>query len=341
MSVLVCTAARLQQDLEAGAVTLAGVHLLVFTCQNSRVHPAAAAYARQAPATARTMIFQGSCRTANHHPLQMVQREAAAQILRWDPMIVYWEDEVALDVSLKQAVQARPPAPASPALDVAALGLHAALLGVLLERGIWEVTPMQGAYMQTIMQGPPQGPGPDCLYEHAQPDMWNLLFVVPTLQRLMRAAPPDPRPRILVVAASSKDVDGIVADYQSLTVCPGIAGSGIAVEGLDDRLDSVAVARVGERAMPIVVGSGPELARAVQSGEVDASAVEVVVVPRGERIARRPGLERSCVSTVYATVRGCTGAAPQLVVSAWQTLAWPVKDLVNKISPGAKLIHDG
>uniref|UniRef100_A0A7S1NAJ7 RNA helicase n=1 Tax=Eutreptiella gymnastica TaxID=73025 RepID=A0A7S1NAJ7_9EUGL len=371
VSVLVCTATRLQQDLAAGAVALSGVHLLVFTCQGSGISPESTALVQQVPATAQTMIFN-STRIASQKITQ-----AASMILRRDPMVVIWEGESSLDIVVQEFVpepgftpaprpqpkpqpkltpasvpkpQAKPavsiitpvnkakpaatgwPAAARPApggTDLAGLDLHTALIPALRKYGMRSLNPTQKSYMKSMMTGE------DHLF--GMPVYSTLTFIIPTVHLMMNYPASDARTRVLVITTQKEEVDQIVADYLNVTTLLP-ASFAIAPEGIHS-------SRLTDYATPInyhasvIVGTTVKLAKSIEKGELDVSAVDTVVIVRGERIASvRSGPERDCAREVYNAVTRFKGVAPQLAVFTEVAQMPVVVPFANEISPGAKAV---
>uniref|UniRef100_A0A7S1IBZ2 Uncharacterized protein n=1 Tax=Eutreptiella gymnastica TaxID=73025 RepID=A0A7S1IBZ2_9EUGL len=358
VSVLVCTATRLQQDLAAGAVALSGVHLLVFTCQGSGISPESTALVQQVPATAQTMIFN-STRIASQKITQ-----AASMILRRDPMVVIWEGESSLDIVVQEFVpepgaqlpkltpasvpkpkpQAKPAAsistPANKAkpaaasatapggADLGGLNLHKALTPALRKYGIRGLNPEQRSFMKSMMTGQD--------HVFGMPVYSTLTFIIPTVHLMMNYPASDARTRVLVISTQKEEVDQIVTEYMNIAAL--LPGFNIAPEGIHG-------SRLTDYATPInyhasvIVGTTVKLAKSIEKGELDVSAVDTVVIVRGERIASvRSGPERDCAREVYNAVTRFKGVAPQLAVFTEVAQMPVVVPFANEISPGAKAV---
>ena len=211
------------------------------------------------------------------------------------------------------------------AARLAGLDLHPSLIPALRKCGVHGLTAMQKSHMEKMMTGQ------DYLFGMPHDPM---TFIIPTVQLLMNYPKFDARSRVAVLSSQKEEVDQVVADYMSLTTF--LPGSGIAPEGIHSSRLSNYATPINYQA-PVVVGTTAKLARSIQSGQLDVSAVDAVIIVRGERIAN--GRERRSAGEVYHVVSSIKGVAPQLVVfadpaqmSVTQTFVDEIKDR-SMVSP--------
>uniref|UniRef100_A0A7S1IPH2 RNA helicase n=1 Tax=Eutreptiella gymnastica TaxID=73025 RepID=A0A7S1IPH2_9EUGL len=345
VSVLVCTAARLKNDMQAGAVSLSACSLLVFTFQdrypaNEKVVFALGDIVQQAPATTRTMIFHSSRLPASH------VNQAAAQILRRDPVEVIWESdesnaivvtEFILEEPIPQPVP-RPQAQSSaarpqtmyqdPASDFEELKLHPSLTPALRNCNTRGLTLLHKGHMQTIMTGRD--------YLFPLPNYNSLVFVIPTMHLMMHYT--DTKTRVLIIVSTKEEVDEIVAEYLSLT--SALPSFGIVPEGLHSSRTTEYTTPVNYQAS-VIIGTTMKFARDVEAGQIDVSSVDAVIIPHGERIAAITGPGRNSPRDIYNMVRDIKGHAPQLLAFSEPAKIPSVEPLVRGISPGVTVVGPG